>query len=211
MKRKTKDKAETLTRAFFDIMAMGTLVTLMGLLSQGRTADKLFKALGKYSVWRIKQMLRQQKFLGLIEYDEEDEHSPIILTNKGFTRIAKDKLKYIHGKKWDHFWRIISFDVPENKRTRVLFQKQLRRLNFYKVQKSLYAYPYECEKDIKFLAKEYNIRSNVEVYTIPNLGSHETPARKHYFQSYDPKEISQQKSTDRELFVGSEIRFAETK
>ncbi|MBU1032540.1 MAG: CRISPR-associated endonuclease Cas2 [Patescibacteria group bacterium] len=202
MKRKTKDKIKTLTKAFFDIMAIGTLVTLAGLLSQGRTADKLFKALKGYSIWRIKQMLRQQKFYGMIEYDEEDENSLIVLTKKGFTRITKEKFKKIKGRKWDHLWRLISFDVPERKKSRRKFQWQLRSLGFYKIQKSIYAYPYECEQDIKVIASQYNITTNVRVFIVPNLGADEQAARMHYFQEYDPKEIYQQKFADRQFLVG---------
>ncbi|MBU1032855.1 MAG: CRISPR-associated endonuclease Cas2 [Patescibacteria group bacterium] len=180
MKRKTKDKTKTLTKAFFDIMAVGTLVTVIVLLSQGRNANKLFKALGSYSVWRIKRMLKRQKLMGMIEYDEDDEYSPIILTKKGFTRITKDKLKRIDGKKWDHFWRLVMFDVPERKNKRVKFQRLLSQLGLYRIQKSVYVYPFECKADILCLASQFGISSDVVVLTVPNLGPHEKLARRFY-------------------------------
>ncbi len=180
MKRKTKDKIKSLSDMLYDVLGTGALVTIVGLISQGRTADKLFKCFAKYSAWRIKQMLHEQKLHGYIEYDEEDEHSRIYITNKGFVRFAKKKLKNITALRWDHFWRLICFDIPEKNGSRRKFQYLLKSIGGFKLQKSLYAYPHDCKNEILNMASDLRISSCVDVYIVPNLGRREQEVRKFY-------------------------------
>ncbi|MBU0540607.1 hypothetical protein KKF59_02945 [Patescibacteria group bacterium] len=182
MKRKTRESAKIISCSLLKILAMGTLVTIAGLLSQGKTADKLVKDLGRYSAWEIKQLLRRLKVRKLITYDEEDEHSPIMLTERGFSRLSKDNFKVIKGRKWDHFWRLILFDIPEYPKKRQSFQRMLCSLGCFQVQKSVYAYPFDCQSDLIRLASQYKVGGYVTVLTIPTLGPHEKNARDFYFK-----------------------------
>lgn len=184
MRRCQKDKIRTITRLFYDLLKVGTVITLTMLVSQGRTGPKLLRGFAKYGVWRIRQMLREQKLLGYIEYDEEDEHSPILLTNKGFLRVTKENLRNARGTKWDHLWRLISFDIPEKTGVRKKFVALLRSIGCYRVQKSIYAYPHECKEHILSLASSCRASSYVDVFTVPNLGRHEKHARRFYIQRH---------------------------
>lgn len=181
MKRKNKDAIKTVTRCFIELLGTGALITLAALLSQGRSSPRLLKAYSKYGAWRIKQMLRRLKFQGIIEYDEKDEHSPILLTSKGFIRKTTDKLRKYNAKKWDHLWRLVQFDIPDRKKMRRRFQRYLRRLGFFRVQNSVYAYPHDCKEEILMLAKQINVSADVMISTVPYLGQYETKARNHYF------------------------------
>lgn len=182
MRRRTKQAIVTLTNALYDILSTGYLVTLVGLLSQGRTGPKLFKGLAGYSHWRIKQALKEQKLKGYIEYDDEDERAPIFLTAKGFVRQSKQKIKAANFGKWDHLWRLILFDIPERKRLRKKFQRFLQNVGCYRVQKSVYAFPYDCKKEFFTIASSFKVGSNVDIYAVPNLGRHEQLARNFYFR-----------------------------
>ncbi len=181
MKRKTKNSITIVSRTLLKILGVGTLITIAGLLSQGRNTDKLIKGLGKYSVWEIKRMLRTLKIQKLITYDEQDEHSPIMITEKGFVRSSKDNFINIKGRKWDHFWRLILFDIPEYKHKRQAFQQMLRSIGCFQVQKSVYAYPFDCQSDLMRLASRYHVGNDVTLLIIPSLGKHEKIARDFYF------------------------------
>lgn len=181
MKRNTKAKIQTIALSVLKIVAAGSLVTISGLFSQGYSSNKLLRAFGKYMVWEIKRAVRRLKLQGMIEYDEEDEQSPIILTEKGFIRLTKVNLRTLKGKKWDHFWRVLSFDIPELKSARDKFQKLLKSLGFYRIHKSLYVYPHECKDDVLRLASQYHICSHILILTVPNLGPREKDARQYYF------------------------------
>jgi len=165
-------------------MAVGTTVTVIGLLSQGRSADKLFLGFTKFSAYRIRQMLKQQKLYGYIEYSKEDECSPILFTSKGFLRATKRQLRQFHDLKWDHLWRVISFDIPEKTGCRKKFQRQLLSVGCYKLQRSTYVYPHECKTEILTIAANLGVSKYVTVYATPNLGNREVTARDFYFDQF---------------------------
>ena len=182
MRRKTKDKLDCLTTAMLEILAVGGLVTFTGLISQGYNSPRLLKGMGEFTLWRVKQLLRKLKLRGYIEYDEEDEDSPILLTEKGFIRRNKIKIRYRKYGKWDHLWRLIIFDIPERKRNkRNQFGKLLTDVGCLRIQRSVYAYPYDCKKELLTLASNKTVGMYVEILTVPNLGKYEKEARKFYF------------------------------
>jgi phenylacetic acid degradation operon negative regulatory protein len=51
------------------------------------------------------------------------------------------------SEKWDGFWRVVVFDVPEKKRrARDVLRSELKRLGFGKLQDSTYISPYDFNK-----------------------------------------------------------------
>lgn len=49
---------------------------------------------------------------------------------------------------------MVAFDVPEKeKNKRNYLRSFLRQIGFFQYQKSLYVYPYECEKEVALLKK----------------------------------------------------------
>lgn len=67
------------------------------------------------------------------------------LTKKG-ERVVNELIlkKMKKTQKWDRKWRILIFDIPENKRKfRNNVRKILREIGFYKLQRSVWVYPYD--------------------------------------------------------------------
>ncbi|OGI24553.1 MAG: hypothetical protein A3E38_01935 [Candidatus Moranbacteria bacterium RIFCSPHIGHO2_12_FULL_54_9] len=59
-------------------------------------------------------------------------------------------------KKWDQKWRVVIFDIPEKKKVlRDVFRGWLKRLGFYKLQGSVFVYPYDCRNEFDFLVEYY--------------------------------------------------------
>ncbi len=57
-------------------------------------------------------------------------------------------------KEWQGKWFLVFFDVPEIQRNkRDYLRLFLKRLGFYPYQKSVYIFPYECEKEIALIKK----------------------------------------------------------
>lgn len=57
-------------------------------------------------------------------------------------------------KKWDGRWFLVFFDVPEIQRNKRNFLRRfLKYLGFYPYQKSVYLFPYECEKEVNLIKK----------------------------------------------------------
>lgn len=104
---------------------------------------------------RLKRLEKQK----IIEFKEKDNQVYIVLKNKGKNLIVKRSIKLIldfkkKKKIWNGKWFIVFFDVPENERVkRDYLRKLLKYLGFYQYQKSVYIFPYECEKEINLIKK----------------------------------------------------------
>jgi hypothetical protein len=87
------------------------------------------------------------------------------ITEKGKTILGLvdiDSMKLARSPKWDGKWRIVIFDVPNTKnRQRTAFAGKLRELGFIMVQKSVWAYPFECRKEVMILRKFYEVEPYV--------------------------------------------------
>lgn len=87
----------------------------------------------------------------------------LFLTNKGELLLMKIKPELIKRPKWDHKWRIVSFDVRENNRKkRDSFRKELKALGFVQMQRSVWISPYPCEKYIELLRAEHGFGNNMQ-------------------------------------------------
>ena len=65
-------------------------------------------------------------------------------------------------EKWDDKWRMVSFDIPDHcTRGRKALVYRLKLGGFYELQKSLFIYPYDCEKEVKCLAKLFKIEKYI--------------------------------------------------
>jgi len=94
-------------------------------------------------------------------------------TKKGKIWFRTSLLRYYKdlGVKWDNKWRLVIFDIPQefhNKRNR--FRKRLKSLGFYKIQKSVFVFPYPCENELAKYCSELNISEYVNVVHAYDLG-----------------------------------------
>lgn len=87
------------------------------------------------------------------------------ITDKGKTILKLvdiDSMRLTRNQKWDGKWRIVIFDVPNIKSyRRSAFAQKLKELGFIMVQKSVWAYPFECHKEIMILRKFYEVEPYV--------------------------------------------------
>lgn len=89
----------------------------------------------------------------------------ITLTAKGKKLLEEIKIRDIdinRSKEWDGLWHLVGYDVPNQfNRQRDIFRYTLKRWGFYQIQKSLWAFPYECSQEIAILADYLNIAEYV--------------------------------------------------
>ena len=73
-----------------------------------------------------------------------------------------DNLKIEKPEEWDGGWRIISFDIPKHKKTaRAVLLGKLKELGFIMMQKSVWAHPFECRKELAVIAKAFEVEPYV--------------------------------------------------
>lgn len=63
-----------------------------------------------------------------------------------------DQLNIRKPKKWDRKWRLLLFDISENKRIiRDILRGKLKELGFCPFQESVWIYPYSCDAEMELL------------------------------------------------------------
>lgn len=59
-------------------------------------------------------------------------------------------------KKWDKKWRIVIYDISNDKRVRRdILRTKLENLGFLELQESVYVYPFDCLKEINLIKNMY--------------------------------------------------------
>ena len=87
------------------------------------------------------------------------------LTRQGEVTIERfnfDNLKLSPPGKWDGKWRLVIFDVPHFKhKNRLALSHKLKELGFIMIQKSVWAYPFECYKEMAIVRQVYEVEKYV--------------------------------------------------
>lgn len=102
--------------------------------------------------------LRKQR---LIEIKKEGALDRIVLTEKGrkiCLRFNYEDLEIKQSRIWDRNFRVIVFDIPENKRVaRNSLREKMKELGCVKFNDSVWVYPYPCQREIDFIANYWGI------------------------------------------------------
>ncbi len=117
---------------------------------------KLLKEVKKLDVEenKIERSLKSLERKEIISLIEKDNEVSVYLKDKNNPVIAKYSIKALldfkkKQKKWNGKWFMVFFDVPEMQRNKRDYLRYfLTRIGFYRYQKSVYLFPYECEKEI---------------------------------------------------------------
>lgn len=121
---------------------------------------------------------------GLINTSYSGKQLYISLSKEG-KRLARkyqiDTLKIPKPKKWDRKWRIIIFDIPDkNKIKREALRGKLKELNLYKLQKSVWVYPYSFDKEMEILRNFFAFTKNeMKIITASSI-QNDTEIRKFF-------------------------------
>ncbi|TSD03631.1 MAG: phenylacetic acid degradation operon negative regulatory protein [Parcubacteria group bacterium Greene0714_36] len=146
------------------------MTAVCGVLAVGAVAPNIFSAfgrLGRYRRYFHKSDFRKQIYhfqrRGFLNIKRSGADTmEIKLTDLGKAQIIKRALgnvRIVPQEQWDGIWRIVLFDIPERNRwARVGMRESLKRMGFYRFQKSAFVFPYPCREEIEFLTRLYNVR-----------------------------------------------------
>lgn len=105
------------------------------------------------------------------------------LTSKGkklLTEWQKHDYKLPPTAKWDGKWRVLIFDIPENRReTRDKVRNTLRAIGFKKLQQSVWVYPFDCEDFVTLLKADFKIGKDL-LYLIAEGLEYDRNLRDHF-------------------------------
>lgn len=90
-----------------------------------------------------------------------NEKGVLCLTSKGerfATLMGEGNLVPKKPRRWDGKWRVLIFDIPERrKRIRDQVRHTLGAIGFYRLQDSVWVYPYDCEDFVTLLKVDFRI------------------------------------------------------
>ena len=134
--------------------------------------------------WETKRSLTRLEQGGFIARRTTKGDDYYSLTSLGRTRAKRYQLhtmKIVPKKKWDGLWRLVMFDVPEEKKKeRRAISIAIKKLGCAQYQKSVFITPYPCIKEIDFVGEFFNVRKCIRVITARDVEG--TEQVKNYFK-----------------------------
>ena len=138
-----------------------TAMILPGSAQMFKPLIKRFKTKRQNFVKSLKTIKRDR----LIDFKEEGKFSKIVITDRGKEKLLRynlDDLEIEKPKKWDGVWRIVTFDIPERKKSeRNALRSKLKELGFRPLHKSVFIYPYPCLSEVQFIEEIFMVGSYI--------------------------------------------------
>jgi len=132
---------------------------------------------GRIKTDKIKNNIRDLNKLKFIRKKENYDGSILVsLTEKGQLRALNLSFRNLYNKKekWDGKWRMVTFDIPNKyKKGRDALRYRLRLGGFYEFQKSLFLYPYNCEREIRDFVDLFRLKGYVSFALIDSIDNEE--------------------------------------
>ena len=135
---------------------------------------KIAKEWKKINERSLRDSIRKLYKSKMIDFRENQDGTVLtVLTNKGKKQILKydiDKIEIKKPARWDKLWRLVVFDIPEDKNLgRKALAAKLKELGFYPMQKSVYIYPYECKDEIDFITEIFELSPYVRFLRVKDI------------------------------------------
>lgn len=156
------------------------------------------KSTNDYFRWRDFDKRKFQKNLYRLKKDKivdiyiRGQKRIIELTKKGKKCVKKyilDSIDIYIPEKWDYKWRLVIFDIPEDKKIiRDLLSRKLKEMGFKALQKSVFVFPYNCQTEINRIKFLYNVANYVQ-YIVAEKIETQIDLIKYFF---DKKQITEE-------------------
>ena len=183
-----KDMLKDTTKEDVAEIVLSTLL-VVGVLAVAVTmpnAVQLFKYFGRKTSneqWRIRRSISRLEKRGFVGKKLVHWQEYLVLTSTGKERAMRYRLKEMtikRQKKWDGLWRIVMFDIPEDKKfARRAIAHAIQKLGCLQYQKSVFITPYPCAEEINFAGECFGVRKYIRIITakdVENIGD----AKKHF-------------------------------
>ena len=125
----------------------------------------LFKPKGAKDRYRINQAFQKLQKNKLVNIYIKNGNEVVEITKAGKKKVLEynlDEMKLKVPQKWDGWWRIVMFDIPQSKkRARDAVSRKIKELGLYPIQKSVFVSPYLCKNEIDFVGEFFGVRDHI--------------------------------------------------
>jgi len=156
-----------LTKDLLMILAVGGFVSLAVI------APGLAAVVAKEIEWqeraKLNQRLERLRRRKLVNITYKNGQTLVEITQDGRRKALEYKFAEMKIKtppKWDNKWRLVIFDVANDKRRqRDRLRDKLKNLGFLILNESVLIYPYDCPDEIEFIRQVFNLGKEVTYLT----------------------------------------------
>jgi DNA-binding PadR family transcriptional regulator len=190
-RKEEREKNYARIKDVLTMLAAGTTLAMVFIMPGTAPLLKIFteKERKNWEEWKkfnpayLRRSLERLKKQKLVEIEEKDGKTIVKITKAGRQKVLKyalDELEIAKLKVWDRKWRVVIYDVPENKQyLQKLFREAAKKLGFLRIQKSVYLYPFPCYEQIEFLREYFNLGENI-IYMVVEQLEDDLPYRKYF-------------------------------
>ena len=118
----------------------------------------------------------------LVSVAEKDGQQILTVSEDGRKRVLRfnlDRIMIRQPRRWDGYWRLVVFDIPEKKRQgRDALRSKLKELGFCQLQKSCFIHPFECQSEIDFVSELYEVSRHVHYIVAKKILPHPPSIKK---------------------------------
>ncbi len=161
---KVKELLRILTIGCVVVVAFAGAPNVLSLLKPLLKKEKEFDNYYPHSVEKATRKLLRKGFAEIVRSTEGYE---VILTDKGKKEILKydmADMKFSSHDTWDGKWRMVIFDIPNKyKHQRRMLLNKLKNMGCYSWQESVLIYPYDINKEVKFMREVLGIPHYVKL------------------------------------------------
>lgn len=167
-----------------------TTLLLLGILSLpilftvAVTAPNLFSAMGR--IRSDSSSLKNARFRSALQHAQKSRYVKTVhcnneeiisLTPKGKQYLhyhLLQKLRVTRPKIWDKKWRLVIFDISNEKTAlRDFLRRKLKELHFLQIQRSVFLSPWPSRREIEFLKQALRLRREIQFMEVVFLEDEE--------------------------------------
>lgn len=166
------------------IKAVVRVLAVSGVLAIAAVAPNTLTLLRGVLTAQRKQTINKALYrLEKAGYVKTGSDTGVHLTEKGerlAALLGEGRLAVTKPRRWDGKWRVLIFDIPEKRRNvRDQVRKTLIHLGFFRLQDSVWIFPYDCEDLIALLKIDFRIGSDL-LYLIVDRVENDRGLRRHF-------------------------------
>lgn len=122
---------------------------------------------------RVYQAVQRMKRRELLVRKVINGREELVISKKGQQALGDselDALSITRQNRWDGRWRVVMFDIPEEKRAaRNALTAHLKGIGMYPIQRSAFVTPFPCVSAVRALADHYDVMKHLFMIEADNI------------------------------------------
>jgi DNA-binding transcriptional regulator PaaX len=163
------DENAIVTKVVVALVAVSAIFAVAAVAPNIFQVAKQFKGSRRYSKLQLQKAASNLKRKGVLQETKSKNGIKTLTLTKEGHKYLEDMvvwdIEIPQPKHWDGKWRFVIFDIPiKFTKAREALRWRLRTLGFYQYQKSVWVYPYPCEREIMYVANFFGVKRFVDLF-----------------------------------------------